>query len=49
MLNDEFLAGLTVSVPAHLPQSHCLQCWCAWFAVAVFRSVQFWKKIYFTG
>ena len=35
VLNDEFVDGLIVSVPAHLPRSHSLQHAHDWSAVAV--------------
>jgi len=35
VLNDEFVAGHIVLVPAHLPQSHSLHYAHAWSAVAV--------------
>ena len=35
MMNNEFAADHIGLVPAHLLQSHSLQCVCAWSATAV--------------
>ena len=35
VFDNEFVAGLTGLVPAHLPRSHSLRCGRAWSAVTV--------------